>query len=761
MFRPNYGAFGLDFYRALCWVKYNNSMDAFVERLGGGLLAFVAAVGALAWSMPATCLLDDAGADGPAPGSRVTEVRVRAGAFVDRVEFVYEDGFVVHYGGSGGSEQPSFALAAGEHLVRVSGRCGACVDSIQFETSSGRRSARFGGGGGVPYSFASSEPIGGLAATASPRGWLARVAGVWAVADMAVPVDVAAATRVRRAARRRQLLTAHGSAVRSRWLASTAVLLAASVFVLGNLALLGLAWHGGPQPLGDWLDGLTQGPSSLTVQPSALSLGAAARQAAHQEANAWPLVGPDLADAMRAAAGAAGGLIALPAGFHLEAPVAAPVADPESDRVDPRSGGDPSSGGHDAATEQNWHSLSPGTGRPKWQVSAPWDEHSFLGLATAHRQWLLLPVGGNGGDNGGDNGGGNGGGHGGGHGDGGGGGGGSGSGGGSGGGGDAGGWLSSRYPAVLVRATAVPEGRSAVLLAGRASHAVLLALGGAAPRAVLAVALGRDDGAVLVSLDKRRRFLKAGFVRALRAEHVANEQPAGALPSFFVDCSCWPLLCAPLAAVASLFLCARLGLLMAGLLGGDHDADPLLATFVELLPRDAAARQQNSRCPWLLRRLCPWLCHWLWPQWLSCRAGALRLLAEVEAEVADAVEADTVHGRAQGGAQQGSGAAGVVNGSGAAGPGGGGPQHEGGELRSQWEHPRDKQTVFATLGGGWVVVTRSWLVAFRPWGLDVARIGQFALVDFRLVQRWVPLSASCQVMCTLGGLSNNDFSCLT
>ena len=96
-------------------------------------MAFVAAGGALAfsWRSSATKRATDLGADGPAPGSRVVSVRVRAGAFVDRVEFVYSDGFVVHYGGDGGNEYAPFVLGEGEHVARVRGRCGACVDSIQ------------------------------------------------------------------------------------------------------------------------------------------------------------------------------------------------------------------------------------------------------------------------------------------------------------------------------------------------------------------------------------------------------------------------------------------------------------------------------------------------------------------------------------------------------------------------------------------------------------------------------------------------------
>lgn len=87
----------------------------------------------------------------PEPGTRVVEVQVRSGEYVDSVQLVYmlRDGRTVvgpQHGGDGGALSV-FHLDADEYLVGISGHTGSYIDSIQFQTNK-RTSLLFGGHGG-------------------------------------------------------------------------------------------------------------------------------------------------------------------------------------------------------------------------------------------------------------------------------------------------------------------------------------------------------------------------------------------------------------------------------------------------------------------------------------------------------------------------------------------------------------------------------------------------------------------------------------
>lgn len=84
------------------------------------------------------------------PGGRIVEIRVRSGAYVDGIGFVYETprGRIEGpwHGGHGGSAS-RFALRKGEHVVSLGVRTGRFVDSLWIRTNQGR-AERWGGQGG-------------------------------------------------------------------------------------------------------------------------------------------------------------------------------------------------------------------------------------------------------------------------------------------------------------------------------------------------------------------------------------------------------------------------------------------------------------------------------------------------------------------------------------------------------------------------------------------------------------------------------------
>jgi hypothetical protein len=111
---------------------------------------------AVAQQIPATEIVGGPGGQSfsdpePERGTRVVEVQVRSGEYVDSVQLVYmmSDGRTVMgplHGGEGGALSV-FHLDADEYLVGISGHAGSYIDSIQFQTNK-RTSPFFGGHGG-------------------------------------------------------------------------------------------------------------------------------------------------------------------------------------------------------------------------------------------------------------------------------------------------------------------------------------------------------------------------------------------------------------------------------------------------------------------------------------------------------------------------------------------------------------------------------------------------------------------------------------
>ncbi|NIN00457.1 MAG: jacalin-like lectin domain protein [candidate division Zixibacteria bacterium] len=84
-------------------------------------------------------------------GSRIVEVQIRAGAYIDAIKIFYENGGVrdsfPKRGGNGG-QLYRFILDNDEFITGISGRYGVFVDSIIIHTNK-RDSPRYGGRGGA------------------------------------------------------------------------------------------------------------------------------------------------------------------------------------------------------------------------------------------------------------------------------------------------------------------------------------------------------------------------------------------------------------------------------------------------------------------------------------------------------------------------------------------------------------------------------------------------------------------------------------
>jgi hypothetical protein len=97
--------------------------------------------------------------------TRVKEVRIRSGAYIDSIQLVWElaDGSTVegeHHGGQGGTPS-SFTLAAGEFINRIHVGAGAQVDSLTFYTNRGETHGPFGNAKGGQNQI-SGGPINGF-----------------------------------------------------------------------------------------------------------------------------------------------------------------------------------------------------------------------------------------------------------------------------------------------------------------------------------------------------------------------------------------------------------------------------------------------------------------------------------------------------------------------------------------------------------------------------------------------------------------------
>jgi hypothetical protein len=95
-------------------------------------------------------------------GLQVTEVRVRSGAYIDAVQFVYKNGageeIVGQLHGGNGGVLSVFKLQQGEHITRITGKHGDFVDSFQLVTNYGRTKGWGGAGGSSHYTY--SAPPG-------------------------------------------------------------------------------------------------------------------------------------------------------------------------------------------------------------------------------------------------------------------------------------------------------------------------------------------------------------------------------------------------------------------------------------------------------------------------------------------------------------------------------------------------------------------------------------------------------------------------
>jgi hypothetical protein len=118
--------FGFDY--SLTWFKANDSgfyATAFEGGTGGGSF-------------------DDSTSIDHILDATLVAIRVRAGEFIDGIQFCYtrkgQSFNAPPHGGSGGSEY-EFRLNSGEYIIRVEGRSGKYVDQLRFITNKGNCSS--------------------------------------------------------------------------------------------------------------------------------------------------------------------------------------------------------------------------------------------------------------------------------------------------------------------------------------------------------------------------------------------------------------------------------------------------------------------------------------------------------------------------------------------------------------------------------------------------------------------------------------------
>lgn len=92
---------------------------------------------------------------------RLTEIRIRSGAFVDGIQTVYENQTGQKFespwhGGSGGTLSV-FKLEPDEFVTRISGKYGWYVDRIEIVTNKGRNKG-WGGTGGAKHFIYNAPP---------------------------------------------------------------------------------------------------------------------------------------------------------------------------------------------------------------------------------------------------------------------------------------------------------------------------------------------------------------------------------------------------------------------------------------------------------------------------------------------------------------------------------------------------------------------------------------------------------------------------
>jgi hypothetical protein len=109
----------------------------------------------------------------PRTGAVVKNVNVwSSDTVIHRIEFDYTDGTTLGEGVAAGVQNDPFDLNVddGEHIVEVRGRAGAALDSVEFVTNTRRTSPAYGGFGGSSYSLKSPGPVFGLVVEKRPGG---------------------------------------------------------------------------------------------------------------------------------------------------------------------------------------------------------------------------------------------------------------------------------------------------------------------------------------------------------------------------------------------------------------------------------------------------------------------------------------------------------------------------------------------------------------------------------------------------------------
>ncbi|KAG2497125.1 hypothetical protein HYH03_004716 [Edaphochlamys debaryana] len=139
----------------------------------------------------------------PSAGAQLTGIRVFTGSWVNAIQVAYDGVWGPRRGGSGGTKQERI-LASGEVITRAVVRAGGYVDGINFITSN-NRTLKTGGGGGspnqaVPCPVGAYKLVGvrGLAGDAE-EPYLIQITLVWELLPSRADSALAAEAEARRA----------------------------------------------------------------------------------------------------------------------------------------------------------------------------------------------------------------------------------------------------------------------------------------------------------------------------------------------------------------------------------------------------------------------------------------------------------------------------------------------------------------------------------------------------------------------------------
>lgn len=117
------------------------------------------------------------------------------------------------------SNDTTFTHQSSTALAMPTPPCASCdahsyLDSVQFITSQGRLSPTYGGDGGAhPFELWSDDPIGGLGAVVSRRGWLVRITDTHTVSQVVVDEHVSRRSRANREFAVQNYVTHHNANV--------------------------------------------------------------------------------------------------------------------------------------------------------------------------------------------------------------------------------------------------------------------------------------------------------------------------------------------------------------------------------------------------------------------------------------------------------------------------------------------------------------------------------------------------------------------